>query len=279
MSHPSPRSRFLLRSFAVTIGGVCAIAVAAAVWTWATTVTHVVVYRLETPEAAPSPDALNRTVEIVSNRLKALRTDLELGRCAVRALPPDRLEFSVRCRQSPDYALAWLAMQGRAEFRLRHPDAQVVDGPERLPDGYEVKVYTERRHILTRLNELKAVPHHYAVLREPVMAVDGFRHVGFDTVGAQRAVLLTFEFHQEDERRFAAVTALHAGRQMAMLIDGEMFFPPAPIREAIAGGRVQIQGFFLKRPMRRLARLLECGSLPGRLVRVEPSPSQQKGNE
>ena len=56
---------------------------------------------------------------------------------------------------------------------------------------------------------------------------------------------------------------------MAMLIDGEMFFPPGHIEGAVTGGRVQMQGFFLKRPMRRLARLLECGSLPGPLVRVK----------
>jgi preprotein translocase subunit SecD len=268
VARTSARSRFLLRALAVGIALVVLVAVAGALWAWATTATYVVVYRLDLPAGRPVADALPQTVRILSDRLKAVRADLELGRSSVRALPPDRVEFTVRSRQGPDYALAWLAMQGRAEFRLLHPDEHVLDLAGPLPDDYEVKTYTERRYILTRLNELKPVGHSFAVLREPAMVVDGFQHVTFQTVGHQRAVVLTFEFKPDDGRKFAEVTALHAGRRMAMLIDGEMFFPPGPIEGAITGGRVQMQGFFMKRPMRRLARLLECGSLPGRLVRV-----------
>ena len=282
MARTSARSRFLLRALAVTAVGVCLVALTGTLWTWATTATYVVVYRLELPAAEPGPQTLDQTVRILSDRLTAVRTDLELGRCSVRALPPDRVEFTIRARQEPDYALAWLTMQGRAEFRLVHPDKEVLDAPGPLPPDYEVKTYIERRHILTRLNELKSVEHSYAILREPAMVAERFRQVEFQTVGRQKAVVLTFEFEEDDGRKFSAVTALHAGRRLAMLIDGEMFFPPAPVGGAVTGGRVQTQGFFMKRPMRRLARVLDCGSLPGPLVRVgqeAAASSPGKGTE
>ena len=275
MARTSARSRFLLRALAVCLTGICLVGVAGAVWAWATTGTYVVVYRLDVPAGDGAREALSHTVRILSDRLKAVRADLELGRCSVRAQPPDRVEFTIRTRNDPDHGLAWLAMQGRGEFRLLHPDQHVLESSDPLPASYEVKTYTERRYILTRLNELKSVDHSYAVLREPAMVVKGFRHVEFETVGRQRAVVLTFEFEEADGRGFAALTALHAGRRMAMLIDGEMFFPPAPIQGAVTGGRVQMQGFFMKRPMRRLARLLECGSLPGPLVRVGESAESE----
>lgn len=258
-----------MRALAAGAVIVCLVGVAGVVWAWATTSTHVVVYRLDVPADSLARGALERTVRVLSDRLKAVRADLELGRSSVRALPPDRVEFTIRSRVAPHEPLAWLAMQGRAEFRLVHPDEHALEHAASLPAEYEVKTFVERRYILTRLDELKKVEHRYAVLREAAMAVDGFRRVEFETVGRQSAVVLTFEFEEADARAFAELTALQAGRGLAMLIDGEMFFPPAQIGAAVTGGRVQVQGFFLQRPMRRLARLLDCGSLPGPLVRIE----------
>jgi preprotein translocase subunit SecD len=55
---------------------------------------------------------------------------------------------------------------------------------------------------------------------------------------------------------------------MAMLIDGEMFFPPKEIDSAVTAGAVQVQGFFHIPPLRRLAATLNCGSLPAPLEEV-----------
>jgi len=161
-------------------------------------------------------------------------------------------------------------MQGLVEFRLVHPDQDILEarGPQGLPSSYEVKVYRRRRYMLTRLNELETVEERYAVEREPILRVAEFEEVTMDTVGPQKRVVMTFRFGKDDAEAFGRLTALHAGRRMAMLIDGEMFFPPKEIEAAVTSGAVQVQGFFHIPPLRRLAAALDCGSLPAPLQEV-----------
>lgn len=261
-------------------GGValCVIAVALLIWARAEVQTRRVVYRVGPPGSDVPADQLERTVDVLSARLAALRRELNLGRCSVRPLPPDRLELEIRCRTEPEHALAWLTLQGRAEFRLLHPADDVLEtaGPEGLPPEYEVKLYRERRYVLIKLDQLKTVERSYALQREPVLTVQGFQEVKFQTVGTRRTVVLTFYFSDPDAEAFGPLTALHAGRKMAMLVDGEMFFPPKEIESAMTTGAVQVQGVFYIRPLRRLAKVLNCGSLPARLEEVSRSGGRAK---
>jgi preprotein translocase subunit SecD len=163
-------------------------------------------------------------------------------------------------------------MQGKAEFRLLHPrdDILLEARAEALPPQYEARVYREKRTILTKLGRVKTVEHQYAVEREPILTVSGFKAVEFAAVGARKNVVLTFRFNEPDAEAFGALTALHAGRRMAMLMDGAMFFPPKRIESAVTVGGVQVQGFFHIADSRRLAKVLDCGSLPAALEEVAP---------
>ena len=235
---------------------------------------HRPVFRLGPVGAQVGPAELERAAEVLAARLEALRGEFKLSRRSVTALPPDRLEVRFRCAGDPTAALSWLTMQGRAEFRLVHPSDEMLAkvGPEGLPPDYEVKIYREKRFVLNRLGELKTVENPFAVQRDAVLTVGGFREVTFATVGRQSKVVLTFRFFEADAQAFSRVTALHAGRRMAMLIDGEMFFPPCRIESAVTEGSVQVEGFFHIPACRRLAKVLACGSLPAPLY--EPAADE-----
>jgi preprotein translocase subunit SecD len=267
---PSEIGGFLKRALLLLAVLLCVFAVAAALWQRAGRKTYRVVYRLGEPGTRPTAAELDRTVQVLSARLEALRRELKTGSGSVRALPPDRVEVEASLSDDATAFLTWLAMQGKAEFRLLHPEDDVLEraGAEALPPEYEVKTYTERRYILTRLGDLKTVENRYAVLREPSLVVHGFQGASIATTGAARSVVLTFRFTDEDAPAFAALTALHAGRKMAMLVDGEMFFPPRQIESAVSSGSVQAQGFFYIPPVRRLVEMLSAGSLPRPLAEV-----------
>ncbi len=268
----SALSAFLKRVLTAGLIALCLFLVASALWRLGSRRTYRRSYVLGPAEAgAVAPDELARTVEVLRARIDALRGTFNIARAELRPLPPDRLAVELRLAAEPVRAFSWLTMQGRAEFRLLHPDDGLPDGegPDALPPGYAVKVYRERRYVLTRLNELKTVEHAYAVQREPVLAVPQFERVELETAGRQKRVILTFELPPPQAARLEELTALHAGRRMAMLIDGEMFFPPKRIGSAVSGGRIRAEGFFHTPPLRILVRILNCGSLPRPLIEQE----------
>ena len=277
-AHGSALSNYLKKVLLFGGGALCLIAVFAAVWSRVGRQTHTFTFRLGPPGTEVAAADLRRAGQVLQGRLAALRREFRLGACAVRALPPDRVEMTFTCDGDPTEPVAWLTLQGKAEFRLLHPQDDVLEraGPEGLGPDYEVKVYRERRYLHVRLNEMRVVEQRYAVEREPVLTVGEFAGVTMDAVGLKKNVVLTFRFKEADARAFAATTALHAGRWMALLIDGEMFFPPKRIESAVAGGSVQVSGFFRIPTQRRLARVLDCGSLPQPLVPV-PDPGADAG--
>jgi len=256
--------KYLKAALIVTVATLCLFAVAAALRVRAARRTYHAVYCLGAPALQVKETDLRRTVEVFSARLEQLRREFRLSPHGVSPLPPDRIEVRLSCGSDPREALAWLAMQGRAEFRLLHPRDDVLEraGPEGLPAGYEAKTYKEQRFVLARPGETEVAEYRYAVQREPALVVPELRRVTMETVGIHKKVILTFHFADAEARAFGELTALHAGRKMALLVDGEMFFPPKEIESAITGGSVQVQGFFQIPPMRRLARMLDCGSLP-----------------
>ncbi len=263
-------SAYLRKALLLMGLALCSFVLLLAALTWLQTRTHRFLFRLEPSEGGIAQDDLRHAADVLSARLTALRRDLKLGHGSVAAVPPDGIELRVNCRSESLPLLAWLTMQGRAEFRLLDPEEGTLEAgrPEDVPPSYEVKVYRTRRYNLTRLDELETVEERYVVEREPILRVAEFREVTMDTVGAQKRVVLTFLFKEQDAEAFGRLTALHAGRWMAMLIDGEMFFPPKEIDSAVTAGAVQVQGFFHIPPLRRLAATLNCGSLPAPLEEV-----------
>lgn len=243
---------------------------------------HAFTYRVA-GNKPPSADALNQTVEVLRRRTEALSGSLGVVDLHVDARPPRQVEIGFTTRWNPDKAqtdhavkaaLAWLTMPGRVEFRLLHPRDGARDGApenaaEEPPSGYEIKLYRARQYKLSHPGDLETVEHRYLVRAEPALAIDAFRSVEIETPGLHKKAVLTFDFEPDDARKFGRLTALHVGRRMAMLVDGEMFTPPREIEQPLSGGKVQVHGYFYLPPLRRLVAVLNAGPLPRPLERVD----------
>ena len=76
------------------------------------------------------------------------------------------------------------------------------------------------------------------------------------------------EFNSEGADKFAELTAKNIGKQIAIVLDGEVLTAPV-VQEAITGGRAQISGSRSIEDAERLAILLRSGSLPVKIEILE----------
>jgi len=263
-------TRYLARALASLLVLTCVFIVAGALWTRSTTRTHRIRYRLKPWEGGVTPARLERTRDVLADRLASMAEMLRLRGGDVRTIGRDLVEVEISCQDDPTAALAWLTMPARVEFRLLYAGLDAAARASAEPEEYETKVYRTQRYDLVRAPEMEQVEEDYLVEREPVLRIGDFERVQMDTVGLHRTIILTFRLGEPNAEAFAAATALHVGREMAMLVDGEMFFPPKTIESAVTAGSVQAQGYFYTTPLKKLVCVLNSGGLPGRLEPVSP---------
>jgi preprotein translocase subunit SecD len=252
-------------------GSVClAILLASAIRARANTHSYTMTYLLVADQGGVTPQTLEESARIVRARVGALARSHALKAWEVETESGDQVRIAFRTQADPSEILDWVTMTGRAEFCLVHPDAGILDAGERedLPEEYHVKVYDELRYSLSRPGEMTRYRQEYLISKEPAMRVRQFAAVDFATAGLKKETVLTFRFEEEQGEQFEDLTAVNVGRQMAMLIDGEMFFPPSQVGSAVAGGAVQVRGYFYNPPLRKLVKMLNAGTLPGQLEQV-----------
>jgi len=80
---------------------------------------------------------------------------------------------------------------------------------------------------------------------------------------------IDFTFDERGAKQFYALTRSNVGKQMAILLDDEVFSAPR-IRSAISS-RGQITGDFAREEIDEIIRLLEAGSLPSRIDKIPVS--------
>ena len=98
---------------------------------------------------------------------------------------------------------------------------------------------------------------------------------GTDLKDAQAAMrqdngqcIVSLEFSDEGTKKFADATLANVGRQLAILLDGEVLTDPV-VREPIMGGRAEISGQRTLEEAQRLAVLLRSGALPVKVNIIE----------
>ncbi|MBQ7705244.1 MAG: protein translocase subunit SecD [Selenomonadaceae bacterium] len=98
---------------------------------------------------------------------------------------------------------------------------------------------------------------------------------GTDLKDAQAAMnqqnnqcVVNLEFSDEGAKKFADATLANVGRQIAILLDGEVLTDPV-VREPILGGRAEISGQRNLEEAQRLAVLLRSGALPVKVNIIE----------
>ena len=80
--------------------------------------------------------------------------------------------------------------------------------------------------------------------------------------------VVTLEFSDEGTKKFADATLQNVGRQIAILLDGEVLTNPV-VREPIMGGRAEISGQRDLEESQNLAILLRSGALPVKVNIIE----------
>jgi len=232
--------------------------------------THTITYRLAAEQEPVDPHALETAEALLRQRLEAVGRSCGLSNWTVSTAGQDEVRLVLRARRDPAEAVFWVTMPGRAEFRLVHPDADILGavGPEELPEGYEIKCYREHLYRLSRPGTLATREHRHLLRTEPALRVSRFANVSFDVAGLHKKTIVTFQLRETEREQFRDLTARNVGRTLALLIDGELFLPPRQIESAVAGGVVQVHGYFYNPPLRKLVKVLNASPLPGRLVEV-----------
>ena len=88
------------------------------------------------------------------------------------------------------------------------------------------------------------------------------------TVGQNGKPVVSLDFSAEGGKKFALLTSQNIGKQISILLDGEVLTSPV-VNEAITGGKAQISGSRNVEEAERLAILLRSGSLPVKLEMLE----------
>lgn len=134
------------------------------------------------------------------------------------------------------------------EFRLVHPESENLLKQGIVEPGYEVLT-----HIRTLPNQTK-VQEKYLVKKRPEM-VGGIKSaiVTRDNMGRPQ---ISFTLDSQGADTFARITSENVGRQLAIILDGELQTAPV-IRSAIEGGNGVIEGDYQQEEAFNLANILE----------------------
>jgi preprotein translocase subunit SecD len=152
----------------------------------------------------------------VAGDTNANRVILSIPRVASNMLAEVRTSVSKSCR---------------VQFALVHPenDQLIRDGIK--PPGYELKAQRHARAVQT-----------FLVTKRPLPSPSS---LNFKSAHVMRGSLnepqIIFEFDEGGRQAFADVTTTNVSRQLAILIDGELYSAPI-IREPILGGSATISG-------------------------------------
>ncbi len=153
-----------------------------------------------------------------------------------------------------------IQMSAKLEFRLVEANiaadqrAAYKGKDAKIPEGMEYLEYTE-------MEKGKPVIHSYLVRKQPEM--DGsnitMARAHRDEMTGQLKIML--QFNSQGAKDFKRVTENSVGRQLAIILDGNLYCAPT-VNEAIAGGSASISGSFTEDEAKSIADALMSGSFP-----------------
>lgn len=153
-----------------------------------------------------------------------------------------------------------IKMSAKLQFKLVHPNnadevAKYSADPKgyQAPEGYEVKICNETRN---------GKPSRSVFIVERAVQMDGKEvNDAYQTMNqyGQREIILSFK--PAGAARFGEITSNNIGRQLAIILDGELYSAPV-INQAITGGNAQITGSFSREEAENISNALKSGSVP-----------------
>jgi SecD/SecF fusion protein len=198
--------------------------------------------------------AINQAIEIIGRRINKFGVTEPI----IQRIGDDRILVQIPGLKEADREEARKTIQQAAylEFLLVHQDndkleAEAASDPRfRPPLGY-----TNLTETVTR--DGRTVTRSYFCKLKPEQGLTGKyverAWVAYDDIGRP---YISLTFNKEGAAIFERVTGANVGRQLAIVIDGQLQSAPV-IQDKISGGRAQITGSFSLPEAQRLASVLE----------------------
>jgi preprotein translocase subunit SecD len=162
-----------------------------------------------------------------------------------------KVKFSPKSPEEVDYVRALLTRRGQLEFRLVHEENQKWVAQGITPVGYEL-----RKQSMTSYGGAQTVIP-LLISKERMTGVSGANisraAVGRDNLNRPE---ILFTFDAAGAAAFAQITATNVNRQLAIILDGEVYSAPM-IKSPITGGNGSITGDFTEREAREFATVLQ----------------------
>ena len=190
-------------------------------------------------------DALAASIPVIERRLTALGLDV----ANIRQSGPDRMVVDIRGEDAMKTIETAVGKPNELEFRLVDDTA--------LPSDVMQGIASPGNEILP----FPSVQGSIAVRKVGRISGDRLTHArsAFDEFTQMPVVNLTFD--NQGAAKLAQLTTQNVGRQMAIVIDGEVISAPI-LQEPILGGNLMISGGFTADEAQQLAAALSSGALP-----------------
>ncbi|MDD3425953.1 MAG: protein translocase subunit SecD, partial [Aminobacterium sp.] len=238
---------------------------------------HIVLQAKSVPGSALTDDSIERLLAVLRNRID----QYGVAEPVIQREGRDRVIVDLPGVEDPEAALELIGKTALLEFR------KVIGATPAVPPGPERPNYDNDEEFKTaqeRWNEAKSEIETYkSELEKQSQTIEGAivaqddegryfllgsalvsgKHLvdaktQFDNLG--RAVV-TLEFNSEGAKLFEQATADNVGKQIAIILDGNVVSAPV-VQERISGGNAQISGRFSATEAQRLAIMLRAGALP-----------------
>jgi preprotein translocase subunit SecD len=177
----------------------------------------------------------------------------------------DRILIQLPGVQDPERAKALIGKTALLEFKLvdeRASPDEAVQG--RVPEGSEL-IY--QRRVDKETKQERRIP--YVVHKRTILTGAELNRAEVSSdPNSPGNWQVAIEFNAVGTRIFGEVTEQNVGKQLAIVLDGNLYSAPR-INERIPGGRAVITGQFTVEEARDLAIVLRAGALPAPVVILE----------
>jgi len=220
-------------------------------------------------EGTPTEDQIRETVRVLTRRVDELGEEAGVVRASLRADEEGKIEGTLWVDRDVGGFLQRLVAAGEMELRFVAPRKGRVE----LGDEYEKVPWRQTYYSLEEPGESYEKVEHLSVKKVPELRVRSFKSVKYHTERLATKPVITLQLHPDDAQAFNRIRRQNHGRELAVVIDGEVLFS-AVIADSVETDRVQIRGIRGTSEAKRVARTLQIGALPLKL-RIEDTQSVQ----
>lgn len=205
--------------------------------------------------------AVDQSIEVVRNRIDQFGVSEPL----IQKQGESNIIVQLPGITDPDRAIGLIGQTAQLTFHLVD-DTVTQQG---LNDGqipYDTIIVNQKTVEKSTGKLLSAIP--YPLKREPVLTGDYLVDAGVSISPQYNEPYVWIKFDPTGSKLFENITGSYTGRQLAIVLDNNVYSAPT-LREKIIGGQASISGQFTMEEARDLAIVLRAGSLPAPVTILE----------